>query len=155
MPLEVQTGDAVVYGIRDDGSGIAINGVATMILESDKIAHNFELDTIKGHNNFTRTLIAADEHIEKTIIFTPSGPTRKDGDAIVDGAFELEGKGINMRALSKVALSGFAYSWINDDWVYVGGGSIDLVHKDAKMQMKIRKYLDPEQNAKLTTQITA
>lgn len=141
MPSEIQTGLATVFGITNDGNAITVEGYASFILDSAKSSHKFDLDAVKDENNFDRALIATNEHQELTITWTPAGLTKSDA---ADTAVYLQ-------PLAKVELAHFRVDTLNGDWVYIGDGSIDLTHKDAKMSLKIRKYADATQNASLTT----
>lgn len=145
MPAEIQTGLATVYGIANDGSAITIEGYASFILDTGKSSHKFDMDAVKDENNFDRALIATNTHQELTLTWTPAGDTR--ADATDTCAY--------INPLAKVELAHFKVAAFNGDWVYVGDGSIDLSHKEAKMSLKLRKYADAEQNSSLVTTVTA
>ncbi|SRR6266576_2537684 len=143
MANEVQTGLANLFGITNSGSAITMSGYATFILDSVKSGHKFEMDAVKDEINFDRALIATNAHQEITITWTPAGATRTA--AAATAAFLLP--------LAKVTMANCSVSMINGDWVYVGDGSLDLSHKEAKMSLKIRKYDDATQNTSLTTTV--
>lgn len=120
-----------------------MTGYATFILETAKGNHKFDLEAIKDENNFDKSLIATNAHVEIDITWTPSGATRAAAAATA----------VFLEPLAKVTLANFAVTAFNADWVYIGDQSIDLSHKQAKMSLKIRKYEDEDQNASLTTTV--
>src|SRR5213596_3424754 len=139
MADQIQTGQAVVYGVNNDGSPITIEGYATFLLETAKASHKFELDTVKDEANFDASLIASNGHRELDITWTPSGVNKQ---AAADTAVFLD-------PLAKVTLAHFKVDFINGDYIYVGDAMIELNHKQGKMSMKLRKYDDATQNASL------
>jgi len=144
MPEEVQNGLAALSGIRNDGSPVTIEGYASFILDSAKLAHKFKLDSIEDELGFDTNLMACNGHVELDIQWTPAGATRA---AAEDTAAFLP-------PLSKVTLTHFAVDAVNGDWIYIGDGSIDLSKKAGKMSLKLRKYDDEDQNDSLTTTVT-
>jgi hypothetical protein len=144
MPAEVQNGTGILFGISNSGSAITLEGYATFILETTKGQHKFKLEAVEDETGFDRSLIATNAHVEIDITWTPSGATRA---AAAETA-------VFLTPLSKVALANFAVVAFNGDWVYVGDLSIDLSHKQGKMQLKLRKYDDADQNTSLTTTVS-
>jgi len=144
MPIEVQSGAGVAFGISNSGSAITITGFATIIWDTAKASHKFKIDSIEDENGFDKALIATNAHVELDITFVPIGATRAAASEVA----------VFLEPLSKVTLSNFKIDAFNGDYVYVGDESIDLSHKEAKMQLKIRKYDDADQNASLTTTVS-
>ena len=109
-----------------------------------KFTHKWDSDIIKDENNFDANLISTNAHMEGDLTWTPSGSTRAAAATTLQF--------LNPHA--KVTLSGFRGTGINGDWIYWGDGSIDFSKKESKMSIKIRKYIDSEQNASLTTVVS-
>ncbi len=144
MPLEVQNGTAVAFGISNGGSPITVTGYVSIILDMLKGSHKFKIDAVEDENGFDKALIATNAHIELDITFVPTGATRADASA---GAVFLD-------PLSKITIANLKVDSLNGDYIYVGDESIDLSHKEAKMSLKVRKYDDATQNASLTTTVS-
>ena len=121
-----------------------MTGYATFILETSKAQHKFKLEAIEDELGFDRSLIATNANVEVDITWTPSGASR--AAAAATAAF--------LTPLSLVTLANFSAATFNGDWVYIGDSSIDLSHKQAKMQLKLRKYDDTDQNSSLTTTVS-
>lgn len=141
MPTEVQNGTAVLFGIRNNGSAITIEGYATTIIDSAKLGHKFKLDEVEDELGAHTSLIATNPFYELDITFVPSGATRAAAQAVA--AF--------IEPLAKCTLANFAVTALNGDYVYVGDGSIDLSHGTGKQSLKLRRYADEDQNSSLTT----
>jgi len=144
MPNEVQTGTGILHGVANNGSAITMTGYATFILETSKAQHKFKIEAIEDELGFDRSLIATNANVEVDITWTPSGASR--AAAAATAAF--------LTPLSLVTLANFSAATFNGDWVYIGDSSIDLSHKQAKMQLKLRKYDDTDQNSSLTTTVS-
>src|SRR5437879_4323379 len=137
MADDVQNGAAVLFGITNSGSAIAMEGYASFILDTAKASHKFEMDAVKDENNFDKALIETNGNRELDITWTPSGPTRAAAAATA----------VILEPLARVALSNFKVAPYNGDYIYVGDEGIELNHKQAKMSLKVRKYDDATQNA--------
>jgi len=154
MPQEVQNGTALVHGIANDGTAIALSGYISFILETADAGHKFELDRIKDEMRATKSLVATDPYIELDVTWAPSGATRALAAASGNVYF--------LRPLAKVTISHFKVgtsivdgtSPFNGDWVYVGDATIKLLQGTGKMSIKLNKWDDATQNASLTTTIT-
>ena len=144
MPTEVQTGTAVVFGIRNNGTAITIEGYASTLIDSVKLGHKFKVQETEDELGFDASLVATNAHTEIDITFVPSGASRDAAEAVA--AF--------IQPLANVTLANFAIDALNGDWVYIEGGSIDLSHSIGKMQLKLRQYADSTQNDSLTTTVT-
>jgi hypothetical protein len=144
MPAEVQTGTAVLYGITNDGTQIAMPGYATFILDGVNGAHNFELDAIKDENKADKALVATNENIELEITWTPSGTTRAAAAATV----------VFLTPLASVIMNHFKVAAFNTTFIYIGSGKINLSQGPAKLGIKLRKYADATQNASLATTVS-
>jgi hypothetical protein len=142
---EIQTGKAVLYGIRDNGTDFTISGYATIILQGVKPTHKFDLSETKDANNNDVSLQAVNERIEATLEFVPSGATRA----------AAAGVAVFLSPLSKVTTANFQVAALNGDWLYVGDQQMDFSNgAAAKVTLPVRKYVDATQNASLTTKIT-
>lgn len=139
MPLETQNGKAHIWGIRNNGSPIEIEGYASFTLDSMRVNHKFNLDNISDELGFDRALIATNGYLEEDVTFMPSGTTRT----------MAEQAAVILEPLSKVTISNMSVITLNGDWIYVGDASIELSTKTGKMTIKLRKYLDTDQNAAL------
>jgi len=156
---ETQNGRAVVWGITNNGTSIAIGGYVC-ILESVKAVHKYETETIKNEVNHDVALIATNPHKEVDIMFVPAAETISD--AYTKGAvfippnakITLSGFKINPGPPTAVGGSPASDDW-NGDWVRVGDQTLTLGHKEAKMDLKIRKYDDDVLNASLCKTVTS
>jgi len=143
MGSDVQVGKGILFGINPKtGQKIEIDGVAG-ILDSAKVMHKFEVDSIKDESNFTAAQIATDPHLELDLVWTPSGESRQ---AAADGV-------VFLLPLGKVELKNFKIDSLNGKWSYQGDMALELNKKQAKLQFKIKKWDDPDQNDALTTVI--
>lgn len=143
MPTEAQSGDAILWGMRADGSAITIDGYATFILSSAKLDHKADIETMKDETGFDRNKIATNSRKEGTFAFTPSGASRADAEAVA----------VCPSALTKLVISGWAVDEFNGNWLYEEGASIDLSQKAGSMTLKLVKYDDDTQNDLLTTTV--
>jgi hypothetical protein len=146
MPIaEIQTGNATIHGITNNGSAFTISGYATFLLEQLKAAHKFNLREIKDETDFDAALVATNQCVELDITFKPSGATRAAAAAVA----------VFPTPLATVTLANFKVSLVNGTWTYVGDGTLDLMSNESgKMTLKIRKYSDATQNTALTTTVT-
>ncbi len=144
MAAEIQTGTAVIAGITNDGTTIAMPGYATFILDTAKAGHKFDLDAVKDENKYDKALVATNGHIELDVNWTPSGATRAAAAATA----------VFLTPLASVAMAHFKVAAFNGTWIYVGDASIDLSQGPAKMTMKLRKYDDSTQNTSLAATVS-
>ena len=145
MAQEVQNGKCVLYGISNSGSPITITGYASFILESAKVGRKYEMEVVKDENNFDTALIWTNGHDEVDVPFVVSGATR---DAAAATAVFLPPG-------AKVTMDNFKASVCNGDWLCLGDQSLDLTQKGpAKMTLKLRRYVDTDQNTSLTTTVS-
>jgi hypothetical protein len=148
---EVQTGEATTYGIANDGTPITITGYVSFIFDSAKLAHMFDIDDVKNEIKFTAASIAADEHFDLDVAFTPTGATRA---AAATNAAQT-GQVVFPAPLAKVTFNHFKCAFFNADYQYRGGTAIDLSQgQPGKVSgMKLRRWADAAQNASLTTTV--
>ena len=144
MALEIQNGQAVLYGIANDGSKITISGYASFILQDGKLDHKFKLTAVEDENEADAALVATNENYETTITWIPSGLTRAAVVATVATPTPLQ----------SIVMSHFAVSLLNGTWIYVGDASVNLTHSTGKMTLKVRKYVDLIQNASLAANVS-
>ena len=124
MSLEIQTGQVVLWGVGTAGS-TSVSGYGSVLVDTGKANHKFKLSAIQNSNGMDVTLIATNEMIEADIVFVPDS-----ADADFDQPF------------STISLSGFKAAVLNGDWLYVGDGSVDLGHKEGKVSLKMRRYIN-------------
>jgi hypothetical protein len=141
MPTEIQNGTAVLFGIRNDGSAITIEGYATFLIDTAKLGHKFKIDEVEDELGAHASLIGTNPYKELDITFVPSGANRAAAEAVA----------ATPTPLTSVTLDNFAVTAYNGDWLYVGDATIDLSHGVGKMSLKLRKYDDATQNTSLTT----
>src|SRR5438552_8010251 len=118
MSLEIQTGQAVLWGVGTPGS-TSVSGYGVILVDTGKANHKFKLSAIQNSNGMDVTLVATNEMIESDIVFVP-----ESADADFSAPF------------SAITLSGFKLAVLNGDWLYVGDGSVDLGHKEGKVTLK-------------------
>ncbi len=143
MSLEVQNGRAVLFGIKNDGSPITIEGYATFILTDGKLDHKFKVTEVTEENESDATLIGTNEHYETTITWTPAGATR--AAAVDTVVFPVP--------LKKLVMTHYAVDLLNGDWIYMGDGTVNITQGVGKMSLKVRKYVDADQNTLLSTTV--
>lgn len=144
MPAqEVQVGDAVLWGMRNDGTEISISGYVTFILDGMKLSHDFETEYVKDGLGFDRSAIATNAMKKLDVTFVPSGEDRDAAEAVATSPVPLQ----------KVTIANVAVEDFNGDYMYEGGGTIDLSQKVGKQTLKLRKYDDADQNASMTTTV--
>ena len=145
MAQEVQNGKCVLYGISNSGSPITITGYASFILESAKVGRKYEMEVVKDENNFDTALIWTNGLDEVDVPFVVSGATRDAAAAIA----------VFLSPGAKVTMANFKASVCNGDWLNLGDQSLDLTQKGpAKMTLKLRRYVDADQNDSLTTTVS-
>jgi hypothetical protein len=145
MATEVQKGRGVLFGIPNNGSAITMEGIATFTLESAKLNRKYKTEMVEDENGFDVASISTNTFDELDITWTPTGATRAAAAATV----EMLDPQVTM------ALSNFAISGINGDWIVVDGQSLDMGGgKPGKSQLKLRKYVDEDQNTLMTTTVT-
>jgi len=145
MAQEYQNGKCVLYGISNSGTPITIEGYASFILESAKVGRKWDMEAIKDETNHDAALIWTNGHDEVDVPFQVSGATR---DAAAATAVFLSPG-------AKVTMAGFKAAVCNGDWINLGDQSLDLTQKGpAKMTLKLRRYVDSDQNASLTTTVS-
>ena len=141
MADSVQVGKGVVFGIASaTGRTIAITGVIGL-LDSVKVARKGKIETLEDADSNTAAKIGSDSHLEGDFVWQAAADSRENARA---GAALLP-------LLAKVTITDFALDYINGDWLYEADEAIDLTHKTAKLQFKLRKWDDPDQNTALTT----
>ena len=145
MAIETQNGKATLYGISNSGSPITIEGYASFILESAKVGRKYDMEVVKDENNFDAALIWTNGHDEVDVPFVVSGATRDS--AAATAVFLSPG--------AKVTMANFKAAVCNGDWINLGDQSLDLTQKGpAKMTLKLRRYVDTDQNDSLTTTVS-
>jgi hypothetical protein len=144
MALEIQNGQAVLFGIANDGSKITISGYASFILQDGKLDHKFKMTAVEDENEADAALVATNEYYEATITWIPSGASRVAALATVALPVPLQ-------ALS---MSHFAVNLLNGTWIYVGDASVNLTHSTGKMSLKVRQYTNLSQNSSLATTVS-
>lgn len=115
----IQVGEVVIYGL---GNTVVVSGLAGL-METGKADHKFKLDSVEDENGSDASLIATNQHVEATFVVTPT---------------EFAGF---VEPLSTVVTSGFAIDELNGNWYYIGDGSADMSHKQAKVSIKCRRYI--------------
>lgn len=143
MATETQNGKAVIHGIRNNGDAITIEGYASFYLETMRATHKFNLDSIQDELGFDQALIATNGYLEEEVTFVPTGTTRT----------MAEQAAVILNPLAKVAIANMSVITLNGDWIYVGDASIELSQKVGKMTLRIRKYIDTDQNESLSTTV--
>src|SRR5437879_554062 len=109
MPQEVQNGSAIVFGISNSGSPIAIQGTAHFIVDMAKGTHKFKVESIEDENGFDTSLVATNAHMELDITFVPSARTATSGGTRAD-AYAVA---VFLDPLAKVTLENFKVAAFN------------------------------------------
>ncbi len=116
----IQIGTAVIYGL---GGAVSVSGLAGL-METAKANHKFKLDNVEDENGSDAALIATNEHVEADFVIVPT-----------------ETSGF-VAPLSTVVTAGFEAEELNGSWHYIGDQAVDLSHKQAKVSIKCRRYID-------------
>ena len=144
MAQEVQSGKGVLFGIPNDGSPITIEGVATFTLETAKLSRKFKLAEVEDENGFDCALIATNAMDELDVTWTPTAQTRA----------AAAGTAVMLNPLARMTLSHFKVAAFNGVFIVMGDQGIDLSRGVGKMQLKLRRYVDPDQNTSLSTTVS-
>lgn len=142
MSSATVNGKAVIHGIRGIESASLSGWASISPLETTApITQNFEEKTVK-RNGFDVAWIATNQHYTLDLTFKPSATTI----ALAAGAYAF------VAPLAKVTLSNFDETILNGDWTNMSGASIDFSDSDvAPIKLKLRKYVDSDQNTLATT----
>jgi hypothetical protein len=143
MPQEIQHGSAVLHGIRNNGTAIDIGYDA--FIETAKVEHKFDEDTVKDQQGADASWIGTNERLETEITLVPKGTTR----ALAEAATVI------LTPFQTIEFSNFAVDLWNTTWGYIGGQTVELpAGKPGKVSLKFRMYVDEDQNTAFATTVT-
>lgn len=142
---EIQTGTAKLFGITNSGSDITITGLATFVLQTAKLTHEFRLKDEQDATDHDVTAIATNGMLRCEINVTLAGATRAAAAAT----------GAVLTPLATITLANFKLAALNGAWQYTGNQTIDLAFNDtAKMTLPLRRYTNSTQNTAMTTTVS-
>jgi hypothetical protein len=147
MIQETQSGTAILFGITNNGTQIAINAFATFVAQSIDLADNTRVKEEQDETDYDVTLIFTNQNIEGRLTIEPAGATRSAAAAVA--TFLTPG--------AAVQLSNFKLAALNSNyWIYMGKERIMLNFQDvAKIELPIRLYANAAQAAALSTTVVA
>jgi hypothetical protein len=132
---------AYLYGITNDGTNIAITGLATFELDSDEISYTWSEKENKDATGNTRNLVQTNFKSDRTITFTPAGADRVAAAAIADAAI----------ALQNLVVTHYKVAAFNGTYRIKPGTKISLKMDDnASITINAEKYANSTQNGNLT-----
>jgi hypothetical protein len=142
---EIQKGKATLFGITNDGDDITIDALATFILKTARLTHEFDLMDEKDATNYDANAVATNGRLRCEINVTLSGATRAAAAAT----------GAVLTPLASVVIDNFKITALNGTWQYTGNQTIDLGSgENAKMTIPLRKYSNSTQNTSMTTTVS-
>lgn len=139
---ETQIGaSALLHGITNSGTAIAITGLATFELDSNDLTATWtEKESMDG-TGFTRNITQTNFKYEQSVKFTPSGATRTAAAAIADAVLTLQ----------NLVVSNYKVAAFNGTWRIKPGTKISLKIGDtASVDLNVEKYVNSTQNSDLT-----
>jgi hypothetical protein len=140
MPNESQTGKATVFGLEST----TLSGFATLLNQSGKASHKFKLGETLDGNGSDANLTATNAMIELDWEFVPVGASKAAAAAVT----------VFLAPLAKVTIAGHPVTVYNGDWIYIGDAGMSMTNVERlSYSLKLRKYVDPTQNASLTTAV--
>jgi hypothetical protein len=143
MAQEIQHGTAVLHGIRNNGTAIDIG--YDCFIETAKVEHKFDEDTVKDEQGSDATWIGTNERLETEITLVPKGTTRADAEAVA----------VMLTPFQSVEFENFAVALFNTTWGYIGGQTVELpAGKPGKVSLKFRMYVDEDQNTAFATTVS-
>jgi hypothetical protein len=120
----------------------ALSAYAGVTNESVKATHAWDEELVKDDTGKTMTWVPRDEHVILDVQVKLTGASFSAANSAA----------IFLAPYAKCTLSGMDLSWMNADWQYIGGASIDLSDtKHGAATIKLRKYADGTQNTASTT----
>lgn len=132
---------AYLYGITNDGTNIAITGLATFELDSDEISYTWSEKENKDATGNTRNLVQTNFKSDRTITFTPAGADRAAAAAIADAAI----------ALQNLVVTHYKVAAFNGTYRIKPGTKVSLKMDDnASITINAEKYANSTQNTNLT-----
>ncbi len=154
MPAEIINGEAVIWGVQNTGQRISLTGYATFRVNKLGGKHTFNITDLTDEIGFDTTTVAANEHFEITMDFTPTGATRAAAHAIPSVPIPLA-KITLANCKVQTAFGSSVGKLFDGDYQYRGGVDINL--QEAAVGkitgMILRKYADVVQNSSLTTTV--
>lgn len=144
--MSQKLGKAVIYGVEGTIAGYVA------LWDSQTINHKFTVKEQQDGDGNDNALQATNEIMEVQCDFRPSG----------SGLADAKAKAVFMAPLSVVAISGITagpqaavgdvHRGYNDNWIYVGPGTLTFKPGDVATQsFTLRKYVNVAQNQLMTT----
>lgn len=134
-------GVAYLFGILNNGSQIAITGIAGMELDSDDLTATWEEKQNTDTTGFVQNICEYNQKIDRTIKFMPSGSNRANAHAVADATM----------VLLTLVVSGFKVNTANGTWRVKPGTKLSLkMAENATIDIPCEKYINTSQNAALT-----
>lgn len=140
--VETQIGaEAYLWGITNDGTAIAITGIATFETDSDEVTQTWDETAKKDGTGHTRTYIQTNFRKERSITFDPTGATRAAAAAIADAVL----------ALANLVISHYKVAAMNGTYRIKPGTKLSLKQGDnASISITGEKFDNATQNSDLT-----
>jgi len=141
--VETQVGAvAYLFGITNNGTPIALTGVASFELDSDEASLTWSEKENKDTTGNTQNIIQTNFKYERTIKFAPSGATRTAAAAVADGVMTLQ----------NLVVANYKSSTFNGTWRIKPGTKLSLkMEDDATIDLSCEKYVNASQNTALTS----
>ena len=144
---EVQIGAvAYLYGILNNGTPLAITGIASFEMDSDDVTLTWDEKENKDTTGNVQNFEQVNFKYERTIKFHPSGATRAAANLLADTIL-----GNSTFTLQNLFVSNFKIVTLNGTWRVKPGIKLSLKMADnASFDIPCEKYLNADQNANLT-----
>ncbi len=150
-PVIGVNGVAVIKSIEPtSGQTITVTGYAAFFIQSLKATQNFDQNFIKDSLGFDAAAIARNNYIELDMEFIPYHATL--GDSVLGSTNGT----VFLAPQAAIAFANLRVTALNATYMHMPGTTINLANEEvASMTLKVRRYLNTDQNTQMTTVITA
>lgn len=132
---------AYLYGITNNGTQIAITGIASFELDSDEVSLTWEEKRKKDATGNEQNITSTNFKYDRTLKIWPSGATRAAAAAVADGIFTL----------TNLVIANYKVNTFNGTWRLKPGIKVNLkMDDDASIDISAEKWVNAAQNAALT-----
>jgi hypothetical protein len=132
---------AYLFGITNDGTAIAMTGVASFELDSDDVTLTWSESENKDTTGNTQNITQRNFKYERSVKFAPSGATRTAAAAVADAVVTLQ----------NLVVSHYKVAAFNGTWRIKPGTKINLKMDDsASIDISCEKFVNASQNSALT-----
>jgi len=133
---------AYLFGITNNGTPIAMTGVASMELDSDDVNLTWKEKENTDTTGNVQNLVQTNFKYERTVKFMPSGANRLTAAGVADAVFTLQ----------NLVVANYKVNTFNGSWRIKPGTKVSLkMDDDASIDIPCEKYVNAAQNTQLTS----